>query len=463
MIILTTRRYLKRVFDTITSEKYKHNLLQAIPFWVASLITGLVAVFYNRVFAICESFAELVMSWHRWLIFILMPACFLIAWWLVVRFAKYAGGSGIPQVMASIELANPRHNKKIEKLLSLRIFFIKILSSLVMILGGGVIGREGPTIQLAGAVFRTVNNWLPAWWPKISKRNMIMTGAAAGLAAAFNTPLGGIVFAVEELTKTHISYFKTALFSAVIIAGLTAQGLLGPYLYLGYPDVTNLSAAIFLGLILVGIITGISGGIMSKLILMMMDWRSTFKTQSKHILFVAGCALVIASIAYFLDQRVLGSGKEIMITTLFSTEKNVPWYTAIFRVAGPVLSFATGAAGGVFAPSLGAGAGLGSLMAGWFEASVTNTNLLILCGMVGFLTGVTRSPFTSAILVLEMTDRHNVIFHLMIAGMVASLVSMLIDKRSLYDHLKLRCLRDLQQEGTAPEIEDALHPTASKE
>lgn len=194
-----------------------------------------------------------------------------------------------------------------------------------------------------------------------------------------------------------------------------------------------------------------------------MDWRSTFKTQSKHILFVAGCALVIASIAYFLDQRVLGSGKEIMITTLFSTEKNVHWYTAIFRVAGPVLSFATGAAGGVFAPSLGAGAGLGSLMAGWFEASVTNTNLLILCGMVGFLTGVTRSPFTSAILVLEMTDRHNVIFHLLIAGMVASLVSMLIDKRSLYDHLKLRCLRDLQQEGIAPEIEDALHPTVSKE
>ena len=463
MIIPTIRRYLKKVFDTITSEKYKHNLLQAIPFWVASLITGLVAVFYNRLFAICESFAEWVMDWHRWLIFILMPACFLIAWWLVVRFAKYAGGSGIPQVMASIELANPKHNKKVEKLLSLRIFFIKILSSLVMIAGGGVIGREGPTIQLAGAVFRTVNNWLPDWWPKISKRNMIMTGAAAGLAAAFNTPLGGIVFAVEELTKTHISYFKTALFSAVIIAGLTAQGLLGPYLYLGYPDVTNLSASIFLGLILVGIITGISGGIMSRLILMMIDWRATIKTQSKQILFVAGCALVIASVAYFLDQRVLGSGKEVMITTLFSTEKNVHWYTALFRIAGPILSFGTGAAGGVFAPSLGAGAGLGSLMAGWFETSVTNTNLIILCGMVGFLTGVTRSPFTSAILVLEMTDRHNVIFHLMIAGMIASLVSRLIDKRSLYDHLKLRCVRDLQHEGTAPQIQDALHPSVAKE
>ena len=116
-----------------------------------------------------------------------------------------------------------------------------------MALGGGVIGREGPTIQVAGSIFRKVNEWLPSWWPKVSKRNMIMTGAAAGLAAAFNTPLGGIVFAVEELTRTHISYFKTALFTAVIIAGLTAQALLGPYLYLGYPDVTNLSGSIFFG------------------------------------------------------------------------------------------------------------------------------------------------------------------------------------------------------------------------
>ena len=82
---------------------------------------------------------------------------------------------------------------------------------------------------------------------------MIMTGAAAGLAAAFNTPLGGIVFAIEELTKTHLSYFRTALFTAVIISGLTAQALFGPYLYLGYPAIDGLSGYIFFGVILVSI------------------------------------------------------------------------------------------------------------------------------------------------------------------------------------------------------------------
>src|SRR5664279_4852362 len=175
--------------------------------------------------------------------------------------------------MAAIELANPRDDKKVSKLLSIRVFIVKILSSFLMILGGGLVGKEGPTIQLAGTVFRKINEWLPAWWPKISRRNMIMTGAAAGLAAAFNTPLGGIVFAVEELTKTHISYFKTALFSAILIAGLTAQALLGPYLYLGYADVGNLSGYIFLAVILVAIVCGLTGSYISKLMLAIFKWK----------------------------------------------------------------------------------------------------------------------------------------------------------------------------------------------
>ncbi|MGH2563186.1 MAG: chloride channel protein, partial [Ginsengibacter sp.] len=224
----TLRKILKKAFDRINNEKAKQNLLQAIPFWVASLLTGLIAVFYSRIFAYLEGQTLSLTRYHRWEIFILTPVCFLFAWWVVSRFASNARGSGIPQVMAAIELANPRDDKKVTKLLSLKVFFVKIISSFTMILGGGLIGKEGPTIQIAGTVFRKINEWLPSWWPKISKRNMIMTGAAAGLAAAFNTPLGGIVFAVEELTKTHISYFKTALFTAVIIAGLTAQGLLGP-------------------------------------------------------------------------------------------------------------------------------------------------------------------------------------------------------------------------------------------
>jgi H+/Cl- antiporter ClcA len=445
----------KRAFDTIRNEKFKHNLLQAIPFWIASLLTGLVAVVYTRLFALAERGTAYIVHLHLWLLFFITPVTFVLAWWLVRQFAPYARGSGIPQVMASIELATPKYNAKVNQLLSLRILFIKILSSLIMAFGGGVIGREGPTIQVAGSIFRKVNEWLPKWWPKVSKRNMIMTGAAAGLAAAFNTPLGGIVFAVEELTRTHISYFKTALFTAVIIAGLTAQGLLGPYLYLGYPDVTHLSGSIIFGVILVAIPSGLGGAFMAQCMLKLFKWKATFTLTRQHVFYIVGCALIIAGLAFFIDERVLGSGKELMTTALFTNQKYNSWYMPLLRIVGPIFSFTTGASGGVFAPALSAGASIGATISGWMHLSAANTNLIILSGMVGFLTGVTRTPFTSAILVLEMTDRHNVIFHLMLAGMTASLVAMAIDRHSFYDHLKYQYLRDIVGEDA-----EITHPQA---
>lgn len=449
-MIPSVRKILKRSFDRISNDKIKHNFLQAVPFWVASLITGLVAVFYSRAFAFLESQTFSIFHDHGWAIFILTPVCFVIAWWLVVKYAPYARTSGIPQVMAAVEFAATNYDKKIKKLLSLRVFFIKMVSGLLMIFGGGAVGKEGPTIQMAGIIFRKINEWLPKWWPPVSRSNMITAGAAAGLAAAFNTPLGGVVFVIEELTKTHLSYFKTALFTAVIIAGLTAQGILGPYLYLGFPSVTQISSSIIFPILFVGLVAGLLGAYMSKILLVLFRWKKTFKFRYQHLIYVFACGIITASIAFFIDPQVLGSGKQIMLTTLFSADKYVHWYTAFFRVVGPIISFGTGASAGIFAPSLSAGASVGSFIAGLFNASNSNANLLILCGMVALLTGVTRTPFTSAILVLEMTDRNSVIFYLMIAGLIANLVAISVDKHSLYDHLKVQSIHDLTHEDEEP-------------
>jgi H+/Cl- antiporter ClcA len=318
-----------------------------------------------------------------------------------------------------------------------------------MILGGGVVGREGPTIQIAGSIFRKVNQLLPDWWPKISKRNMIMTGAAAGLAAAFNTPLGGIVFAIEELTKTHLSYFRTALFTAVIIAGLTAQALFGPYLYLGYPVVKDLSVYIFPGVIIVALVAGVGGSMTGRLMLAIIHWKTRLVKMSQQILFVLLCGFLIALLGYFSHIEWIGSGKKVMTEILFTSNKYLPWYTPLIRMSGSIISFSTGAAGGIFAPALSSGACIGSFFSGLMNLSDSNTNLLVLSGMVGFLTGITRTPFTSSIIVLEMTDRHNLIFYLMLAGMVAGMVSLLIDRHSLYDHLKIRYLNELKTEEPA--------------
>jgi H+/Cl- antiporter ClcA len=442
-LILWLRSISKIFFDKIRNEKLKQNLLQAIPYWSASLIVGILAVLFTKSFVLAENLTSIIFHFHPWLLFIISPVCFITAWWLVKRFAPYSKGSGIPQVMASVELATPKNNDKIGELLSLRIIAIKVLSSIIMVIGGGAIGREGPTIQIAGSVFRKVNELLPAWWPKISKKNMIMTGAAAGLAAAFNTPLGGIVFAMEELTKIHISYFKTAIFTAVIIAGLTAQSILGSYLYLGYPVISNLSKYILLGVLLVAITAGLLGSLMSKVMWIILRWKNKFKNNYHHLLYLLFCSLAIASFAYFINESILGSGKSLMTKTLFSTDKYSHWYIPLSRTIGPILSFTTGASGGIFAPGLSAGGSVGSLISGWFHLSDSDSNLMILSGMVAFLTGITRAPFTAAILVLEMTDRNNLILHLMIAGMVANFVSLIVDKHSIYDYLKNQYMHDV--------------------
>ena len=347
--------------------------------------------------------------------------------------------------MAALDLSSTKDEDKISGLLSIRILLTKIASSFLMVLGGGAVGREGPTIQIAGSVFRIVNKWIPATWSKLSEKSFILTGAAAGLAAAFNTPLGGIVFAIEELAKVHINYFKTALFAAVIIAGLTAQALLGPYLYLGYPDVKNLSKLVFLGVVATAIVSGILGSFMCKIILRIIRWKKTFN-NTKSILYIIATGLVVATIAYTVNTHILGSGKELMNETLFSANKHSPWHTVLLRIIGPILSFNVGAAGGIFAPSLAAGAAVGSFLSGIMNVVGANANILILSGMVGFLTGVTRTPFTSAILVLEMTDRHSVIFHLMLAAMVANIVALMVDKHSFYEQLKKGYLDDARVE-----------------
>lgn len=443
------RKYLKNRLDSISNNKLKENILNAIPFWLGAFITGIVAVIYAKLFVLAEEGTLYIYELNKWLFFIVTPLCFLLSWILVIKYAPYSRGSGIPQVSASIELSTPKKYHLVEKFLSLKILLIKIVSSLIMVLGGGAIGREGPTIQIAGAIFKKINDILPDWYPKISKKNMLITGAASGLAAAFNTPLGGIVFAIEELTRTHFSYFKSALITGVIIAGLTALNILGPYLYLGYPKVNNLVWWIIFPVILVALISGYAGSSMGKLILFLFKKKNLLIKTSNKILYSITCGLIIAFVGVVINLYTFGSGKEIIQHVLLTDNKQIEWYLPFLRLLGPIISFTNGSSGGIFAPSLSAGASIGSVISGWLHLSATNANLIILCGMVGCLTGITRSPFTSSILVLEMTTADSIIFYLMLAGLASNLVSTLVDKKSFYDHLKEQYLAEV--ELTIPE------------
>ena len=145
-----------------------------------------------------------------------------------------------------------------------------------------------------------------------------------------------------------------------------------------------------------------------------------------------------------------------MERVLFTSNKEEQWYVPILRMIGPALSFTSGGAGGIFAPALSAGASFGAFFSGIMDLQSNETNVVILAGMVAFLTGITRAPFTSAILVLEMTDRHSLIFYLMVAGMASSLVSLIVSRHSLYDSLKFIYMADLEEKTkrTKVKLED---------
>nr|AIA12422.1 Voltage gated chloride channel [uncultured bacterium] len=155
-------------------------------------------------------------------------------------------------------------------------------------------------------------------------------------------------------------------------------------------------------------------------------------------------------------RHTLASGKVLLEEYLFAPQVDPTSKDVAARLLGPLFTSSAGGAGGIFAPSLSAGAAIGGWIAQWFEPTRGQFNLLVVCGMAAFLTGVTRSPFTSAILVLEMTDRHSAIFQLMYASMVGYLIAYVIDRKSYYERMKDRLLRALPD--WSPEPEPAAEP-----
>ena len=455
LLVKLKNSFIARELISIIKKTYENTLLtnshlriqffQFLPYFIASSVTGLAAFLYYRIFNYTEKLSIYLYEKNNLFIFILTPVCFLLSWWLVKRYSPYAKGSGIPQIMASIELAKPDKRYLIKHLLSLKIIIIKVLSSVANVLGGGIVGREGPTIQIAGSIFAVTYRLLPSRWPPISRKNILVAGAASGLAAAFNTPLGGIVFAMEELSKYNFKYYKSPLFIAVIIAGLVAQGLSGPYLYLGYPKLNTQGFIVYLGVIIVAILAGYFGSKMSQIIVRIISLVNSFKSKSKQILIVLLSALIVSSSIYIFGLDVMGSGKELMEKLLFTGDKQLDWYIPFVRMNGLIASFSFGGAGGIFAPSLSSGASIGAVISNVLHLSGSNANLLIMIGMTAFLTGVTRAPFTSAIIVFEMTDRHSVIFFLMLGATLANLIANNVDKHSIYDILKLNYLKDLKE------------------
>jgi H+/Cl- antiporter ClcA len=391
------------------------------------LLSGLVCCLYASVFSKIESVARDFYSLNTELIFLFAPFSMLLALALVAWIAPGAFGSGIPQVICSIKT---KRKETSDKYLNLRVLLVKILSSLVALFGGAAVGREGPSLQVSASIGNKLGSIFERFGLKIKNEQLIIAGAASGLAAAFNTPIGGIVYAVEELAHEHIRSYKTALLMSVLVAGFTAQLLLGSYLYLGYPEIAFSTDFLAISAVAsISVLSGVLGALFSKLLLVSNSWRKALPLK-KQFLVAGTVGILLALNYYFLGSRAVFSGKESINFVLFE-DGPLTYKECLARFIAPLLSSSTGIAGGIFSPSLSAGASLGGLISQFFDPSIRT--LLGLSCMVGFLTGVTHTPITSFVLVLEMTDRHSAIFPMMLAAVFSSFGAKLLGHTSYYE------------------------------
>lgn len=424
--------YNSAMIQKLTETKYYRYLkekshIDHLPYISVGIISGIVCCFYAKFFSYVEDLNIRLMKSQGSFFFLLSPILLSLSFLIITKFAQGAAGSGIPQVMVCAE---KEHSHMARVFLSLKVVVAKIVSSLIALLSGAAIGREGPSLQISAGIAHSVGNYAKKLGIKVKSEQLLIAGAASGLAAAFNTPIGGVVYAVEELTQEHVRSFKDTLLFAVVIAGFTAQLIMGNYLYLGIPEIHFTNALNNIAIVsLVAFLSGAMGSLFSITLVKLIRWRKS-KTLGTQILIVCCVSAVLMSSYFLFGERTILSGKESINNVLFS-RNNLAISEMVMRFLSPLLSSMTGIAGGVFAPSLSAGATIGGVASEYLFPELRNT--LGLCGMIGFLTGVTHTPITSFVLVLEMTDRHSAVLAMMLSAVFSSLGSRVFGKKSFYE------------------------------
>jgi H+/Cl- antiporter ClcA len=394
--------------------------------WGAAACAGLAVVAFTRLADLAlKTFFQLY-NYHPWLPFpwvpfVAAPIAGMAAVWLTRRFFPGGQGSGIPQVLAATQLA--ARGESVSGLVSLRIALGKVVVGSMALLGGFSAGREGPSVQVAASIMHFAHRFLPHA-RAIAPADMILAGGAAGIAAAFNTPLAGIVFAVEELGKRLEAKTTGILVGTIILSGLVAIAIEGNYYHFGRMKISQFNEIVG-PVLFYGMACGVLGGVFSRLLLwpqqhpnfILWRWRA-----ARPVLFAGGCGLVVALVGWAGGGLSFGSGYSVTSSLISSDALSAPWHAPVTRFVATVVTYYSGIPGGIFAPSLAVGAALGASTSGILGFGVEAVPITALC-MAAFLAAVTQSPVTSAIIVMEMIDGHEMVISLMAVTLIAKAVS----------------------------------------
>jgi H+/Cl- antiporter ClcA len=370
----------------------------------------------------------------------LPPAGFAVIVILARTVFGNSQGSGIPQCIAAMRIEDRSLR---ESLLSLKIAAGKIFLTVIGLFCGASIGREGPTVQVGASVMMALGRTFHR-----SDATLIMAGSAAGIAAAFNAPLAGIVFTIEELSRSFEAKTSGLILATTVIGGLTATALGGNYAYFGYASGDMGTAGDWLALVFTAIACGLLGGGFSRFVIEFSNrigWQDRVRRRTHPILFACGCGLVVALCGLASGGSAFGTGYREAFTYIHDNA-HAAWFYVPLKLIATTASTISGIPGGLFAPSLSIGAGIGSLVAQ--ALPVTSASQFALLGMAAYLSAVVQSPITSTVIMAEMTDNHAMVFPLLISAMVGSWISRQMSANSLYHALAENFVPGSARQGT---------------
>ena len=393
---------------------------------VGAVLLGLAALAFAGISDRAQaSFASFVSQWP-YAPLLLTHAVFVTVVWLTRRVAPFARGSGIPQVIAA---SRASQSQAAAALVSLPTAAGKLVLTVVMLLGGASVGREGPTVQVSAAIMVKVHHYLRV--PITA--GVLIAGGAAGVAAAFNTPLAGVAFAIEELAAAYEQRVAVLVMGAVMIAGLTSLGIAGDYVYFGAMHATLGVSAVLTLTPVAGVIGGAAGGLFARLVLgfASTQWRPVVVARSRPLLLALGCGLVVAVLGIATGGGTWGTGYGATRALVEGSGQSQWFGPAKFLAA--LATTLSGAPGGIFAPSLAVGAGLGNLLTGVFSAEPAGA--VVLLGMTAYFVGVVRAPLTAVIIVMEATAARGMILPLFATALIADAASTLMCRERLYHGL----------------------------
>ncbi|MDE3237445.1 MAG: chloride channel protein [Paracoccaceae bacterium] len=398
-------------------------------FWIGAIAIGA----FSAAFAKAADLAQGVFlditgggGWHSYIPLVLTPGAF-VAFAVATHFQfQGAQGSGIPQVIAARHLHEDENRGNY---LTLKVVIGKVIMTILALGAGASIGREGPTVQI-GAAFMLKAAKLGRL---VHARGLILAGSAAGIAAAFNTPLAGIVFAIEEMSRSYHVRTNGIVLTTVILSGIASIALVGNYTYFGVSHAVAEFPGDWPLVIVCGVVGGVFGAAFSAGVLTITKrirrWQSvTSLTRVILVALVAG--LIVAGIGVLSGGMTFGTGYSQARSAIEGTP--LPPEFFLTKFIATISSTLSGIPGGLFAPSLAVGAGLGSTIGLVFGAPA---GLAAVLGMAGYFAGVVQAPMTAFVIIVEMTGNNALLVPVMATAVIGYGVSRIISPDPLYHGL----------------------------